>query len=92
MGDGLRSKMFLHRNGVIGASFDPAANSDTDLRDLAIAIGIRAVVRHNHTLHTLNTSHASNYTASGHIFPRIDLMSSKSRQFQERAPNISQGG
>lgn len=52
----------------------------------------RAIICHDHTLHTLHTSHNRNDTASGHIFPRIDLMSSKSRQLQERASSISQGG
>ena len=32
LSDGLRFKMFLHGNWVIGASFNPAVNSDIDLR------------------------------------------------------------
>ena len=32
LSDGLRSKMFLHGDWVIGASFDPAVISDIDLR------------------------------------------------------------
>lgn len=83
--------MFLHGYWIIGASFDPAIDSDMAM-NLAAMIRIRAIICHDHTLHTLHTSHNRNDTASGHIFPRIDLMSSKSRQLQERASSISQGG
>lgn len=53
---------------------------------------IRAIIRHNHTLHALHGPHARNDTSRRHLFPRIDLMSSKGRQLQERASDISQGG
>lgn len=91
LGDCLCSKMFLHGNWVIGASFDSAIDSDVDLTSAAM-IGIRAIVGHNHALYTLYTPHTRNDTASGHVVPRVDFMSSKSRELQERASDISQGG
>lgn len=90
LSDGLGSEMLLHSNWIIGASFDSATGSDIDL--VARRFFIRAIIRHNHALHTLHAPHTRNDPASRHIFPRIDLMPSKSRELQERAPSIRQGG
>ena len=82
--------MFLHRDWVIGASFNPVIDSDMNT-DSAVPLGIRAVISHNHALHTLHTPHARYDTARGHIFPRVNLMSGKRRQLQESASHICQG-
>ena len=36
--------------------------------------------------------HARNDPAGGYIFPRVDLMPSESRQLQERASHVGEGG
>ena len=55
-------------------------------------VGVRAVIRHNHTLYALNGSNTSNNPSCRHIFARVNVLSSKSRQFQERASSIRKCG
>ena len=71
--------MFLHGDWIVGASFDPGVNSEIAL-DHTVTLAVRAIICHNHTLHTLYTPHTRNDAASRHVFPGIDLMPSKSRK------------
>lgn len=63
-------------------------NIQTLTEDSAAMLGIRAIIRHNHTLYALNGSNTSNDAPCRHIFARVNVLSRKSRQLQERASSI----
>lgn len=69
----LRTKMLLHGDGVVGASFDPGRtiNSCIVCFCQSQATHLRAIVGHYHAECSLNAPHPCNYATTGDIFIRV---------------------
>lgn len=92
----LRAKMLLHGDGIVCTAFDtfPPFHISAILQLFAVVGGernVRAIVRNNHTLHSLHRAHTGDYPPRRDIFARVHLMSRQRGEFQEWGPRVDQG-